>query len=220
MKLISKYGWSIVPEDNSFLYYDMNNGGEQIGYFKCLFDNIVNIDEDTYSRCKYGVGYKNILKYFKNDVVGPSSVKLEDGSIIVTEYIDSYIHKFDRNGNLVWINESTGDYNNIYSIAYQKDFLWCVYPTVNMIKKFSLNTFREEKSIGEIINGPFNFPEFAIAYGDSLYVCDMGNCRICIIDLNTNEVTEYLKFNEPTWEYYQINGKEIVRLQSGIYILD
>ncbi|MBU3182339.1 hypothetical protein [Clostridium psychrophilum] len=66
----------------------------------------------------------------------------------------------------------------------------------------------------------FNSPEFAIAYGDRLYVCDMGNLRICIVDLNTNEVKNYLKFNEHTWEYYQIDGKEIVRLDSEIYILD
>jgi hypothetical protein len=63
-------------------------------------------------------------------------------------------------------------------------------------------------------------PEDAIVYDDKLYVCDMGNRRICIVDLNTNEVKEYLKFGEPTWEYFQINGKEIIRLQSGIYILD
>ncbi|SFD05215.1 hypothetical protein [Clostridium uliginosum] len=33
MKLISKYGWSIVPQDNSFLYYEMNSKGQEIGYF-------------------------------------------------------------------------------------------------------------------------------------------------------------------------------------------
>ena len=89
-----------------------------------------------------------------------------------------------------------------------------------MIKKFSLNTFKEEISIGQLEKGPFELPEFTIVYEDKLYVCDMGNYRICIIDLKTNEVREYLRFNEPTWEYFQIDGKEIVRLESGIYILD
>ena len=220
MKLVSKYGWSIVPKDNSFLYYEMNYKGDEIGYFRYTFDNIVQIDKDNYAEWKYGIGYKSILEYFADDAVVTSSIKLEDGSNIVTEYKDSNIHKFNGTGNLVWVNESMSEYGSIYSLAYQKDFLWCVYPTLNMMKKFSLNTFKEEIVIGELVNGPFNYPEFAITYGDRLYVCDMGNCRICIIDLNTYEVSEYLKFNEPTWEYFQIDGKEIVRLESGIYILD
>ncbi|KOA19712.1 hypothetical protein CLHOM_18010 [Clostridium homopropionicum DSM 5847] len=113
-----------------------------------------------------------------------------------------------------------GKYDSIYSIAYDKDFLWCVYPVSNMIKKFSLNNFGEEISIGERINGIFNYPVSAIVYDNKLYVCDMGNYRICTVDLAINEVKEYLKFNEPTWKYFKINGKEIVRLQSGIYILE
>ncbi|WP_207640903.1 hypothetical protein [Clostridium lundense] len=222
MKLISEQGWSIVPQDNSFLYYEMGDRGKEIGYFRYSFhnDNVTEIDKDTYSKGKYGVHYKKVLEYFKDDSVGPSCVSLEDSSIIVTEYMNSYIHKFDENGNLVWINESMGNYESIYSLAYEKDFLWCVYPTLSTIKKFSLNTFQEEVSIGKIVDGVFNYPEFAIVYDDNLYVCDMGNYRICIVDLNTNEVREYLKFHEPTWEYFQIDGKEIVRLQSGIYVLD
>jgi len=220
MKLVSKDGWAIVPQDNSFLYYEMNSKGDEIGYFRYSFDNIVEIDKDTYSEGKYGIGYKSVVEYFEDDAVIPSSIRLEYGSIIVTEYKNSSIHKFDGNGNLIWVNESMGEYDSIYSLAYPKDFFWCVYPTSNMIKKFSLNTFKEEISIGELVNGTFNYPEFAIAYGDRLYVCDMQNYRICIIDLNTNELSEYLKFNEPTWEYFQIDGKEIVRLESGIYIKD
>lgn len=220
MRLISKNGWSIVPKGNSFLYYEMGDRGEEIGYFRYSFDNISEIDKDTYSEGKYGLGYRNILKYFEGDAVAPSSIRLEEGAIIVKEFKDSYIYKFDEKGELLWINASMGEYNSIYGLAYQEESLWCVYPTSNEIKKFSLNTFKEEISIGEpVIDGIFSFPEFAIAYGNKLYVCDMGNYRICIIDLNTNEVKEYLKFNEPTWEYLQINGKEIVRLQSGIYIL-
>ncbi|MFT8349138.1 hypothetical protein [Clostridium saccharoperbutylacetonicum] len=123
MKLISKYGWSIVPQGNSFLYYEMNSKGEEIGYFRYSFENsIVKIDKDTYSKCKYGNGYKNILKYFENDAVVPSSIMCGDGTVIVTEFKDSYIHMFDRNDNLIWINESMGSYNNIYSLAYERKF--------------------------------------------------------------------------------------------------
>ena len=64
MKLVSKYGWSIVPKDNSFLYYEMNYKGDEIGYFRYTFDNIVQIDKDNYAEWKYGIGYKSILEYF------------------------------------------------------------------------------------------------------------------------------------------------------------
>lgn len=221
MRLVSKNGWSIVPQDNAFLYYEMNDRGNEIGYFRYSFDNnIVEIDKDTYSEGKYGVYYKNILKYFEDNAVVPSFIRLDDGTIIATEFKSSYIHRFDENGNLLWVNDTIGEYDSIYSLAYQKGYLWCVYSAANVIKKFSLDTFMEIVSIGERIDGVFSLPEDAIVYDDKLYVCDMSNRRICIVDLNTNEVKEYLKFGEPTWEYFQINGKEIVRLQSGIYILD
>lgn len=158
------------------------------------------------------------MKYFQDDSVSPTLVKLEDGSIIVTEFKDSYIHRFDKNGKLMWI-DSVGENGNIYSLAYQNNYLWCVYPNSNELKKFSLDSFREEHQSGSLTNGIFNYPEFAIVYGEMLYVCDMGNCRICDIDLDSYEVSEYLKFNEPTWEYFRIYGKEVVRLESGIYIL-
>lgn len=195
MRLVSQNGWSIVPKHNSFLYHKIDGEGKEIGYFRYSFDNISEIDEDIYSEGKFGIGYKNILKHFEDNAVVPSSIKLEDGSTIVTEYKDSYIHKFDKIGNLVWVNDSMGEYNNIYGLAYQKGYLWCLYPNSNVIKKFSLDTFEEVTSIGGIIDGIFNLPENAVVYNDKLYVCDMGNHRICTIDLNTNKVKEYLKFN-------------------------
>lgn len=136
MRLVFQNGWSIVPKDNSFLYHEMDEKGKEIGYFRYSFDNISEIDKDIYSEDKFGIGYKNILKHFEDDAVVPSSIKLEDGSTIVTEYKDSYIHKFDKIGNLVWVNDSIGQYNNIYGLAYQKGYLWCLYPASNVIKNF------------------------------------------------------------------------------------
>lgn len=220
MKLVSKKGWSIVPKRDSFLYYEMTDKGEDIGYFSYSFSSITRISKNSYCKEKFGIGYQNILRYFDNKAALQSYTTTEDGSIIATEFKDSYIHKFDKDGNLLWINDSMGEYDSIYSVAYQKDFLWCVYPVSSTIKKFSLNTFEEVLSIGERENGIFSYPESAIVYDDKVYVCDMGNYRICTVDLHTNEIKEYLKFNEPTWEYFKVNGKEIIRLQSGIYILE
>ena len=47
------------------------------------------------------------------------------------------------------------------------------------------------------------------AIDNFVYVCDMGNKRICKINIETNEQTEYLKFEEPTWEYNLFRNKEI-----------
>jgi len=48
----------------------------------------------------------------------------------------------------------------------------------------------------------------------------MNNNRILRIKIQTKEWIEYLKFNEETWEYRQFKGNEIVRLQSGIYLVE
>ncbi|KOA19711.1 hypothetical protein CLHOM_18000 [Clostridium homopropionicum DSM 5847] len=40
MKLVSEKCWSIVSKDDSFLYYEITDRGEEIGYFSYSFDNI------------------------------------------------------------------------------------------------------------------------------------------------------------------------------------
>ncbi len=64
-----------------------------------------------------------------------------------------------------------------------------------------------------------NYPEQMRVFGDFVFVCDMANKRICKINIDTKELTGYKKFDEPTWEYGQFKGKEIVKLTSGLYEL-
>lgn len=46
MRLVSKNGWSIVPQNDSFLFYEMNDSGKEIGYFRYSFinDSVIEID--------------------------------------------------------------------------------------------------------------------------------------------------------------------------------
>ncbi len=48
----------------------------------------------------------------------------------------------------------------------------------------------------------------------------MGHGRICKIDERTLEVTSVADFTEAVWECVQVAGQLIVRLQSGIYLLN
>ncbi len=108
-------------------------------------------------------------------------------------------------------------FDTVYGFAVYEDLIWVAYPTRNTIKCYNLKTYKELYSIGDIGGTLFNLPESIYFYDELLYVCDMGNQRICTIDPKSKVIGSYKVFREPVWEYIRSNNYEIVRLKSGIF---
>lgn len=193
-------------------------------FFKHDLKKVKKIHQDTYLNCRFGPAYKKIAAHYGLDCcIDLSAAKCKDGSIITNYYQDSFVYSFDNKGNILWKKEDMF-FDTIYSLAVKEYSLWCAYPTNHTIICYSLETFQEVKSIGggEPLGGQaemFNLPEDIFINGNTMYVSDMGNHRVCQIDLTTDNIQTYHTFDEPVWGYWQMNEQEFVLLNSGLYRL-
>ncbi len=188
-------------------------------FYKTDLSAIYRIELEEYMLAKFGNAWKTIKSPYTN------CIKLSDGKFITCHFETSILYLHDQDGKKIKefnIGQFNNGFDTIYSIALDENkLLWLTQPSSHYIGKFSLETQEELFSIGgdfEIAE-TFDHPEEVIIYDGFAYICDMGNNRICRINTDDNELTEYMQFEEPTWEYRQFKGKEIVHLLSGLYVL-
>lgn len=220
-RILGKEVRGIFTKNNKLYFYEHQRN---YVYFEYDFNNRKPIEQEEYIRLRYGAAYKQILQIYGLKIaLDLSWAKLYDGSLITHFYQDSLVYKFDKHGNILWETDCLG-FDTIYGISIQGKSIWCAYPTNHTIKRYSLDTFTEEVTIGD--REPYSFkaeifdhPEDVFVHGNAIYVSDMGNRRVCKIDLTTYEIQDYLSVDEPVWSFWVMNNEEFVQLDSGIYRL-
>jgi len=206
-------GWSLIADEDRILFHDSGKEGDKKDYY--TYDGILKkVNEKEYFQKKYGNACEKIWTVYGNSMT--SSIFDFDSNIYVNYYQDGLIRKFDNVGNLIM--EYEDNFDTIYDIEVQGNSIWVAYPTANTIKKYALDNYEEEITLGERSDESiFCLPESIVIYGDYLYICDMGNCRIRKVDLGNLDIYDFMTFDEPVWEYVRTKEYEFVRLQSGIY---
>ena len=219
MKLISDGAFSIYCTYDLMYFIRRNPDNHHDEFYKTDLNGLEKIDIDEYAQAKFGNAWKTIHSAYTE------CIKLESGQSITCHFEASIIYLHDQNGKKIKefnIGRFDNGFDTIYSIALDKsNALWITQPTSHYVGQFSLETEKELFSIGGDFETPepFDHPEEVKIYDEFAYICDMGNNRICRINLANKELEEYLKFEEPTWEYRQFRDKELVHLQSGLYVL-
>ena len=97
-------------------------------------------------------------------------------------------------------------------------------PYIHTVKRFSLEDGSLEVSIsdGEIgmdRGSMFCYPDSLTLLGNMLYVSDMGNERVCRINLDTLEVETYLELDGSVFQYERIGDEEFVRVSNELYLV-
>lgn len=223
MKLVSK---SVIHSftDEEYLYFQTQDN-IHTRYYRYNKLRIESITKEEYSIYEYGINYIDIIKYFGNR---PTQRSIgNDGSLYLCFFRESKIYKFGKNGSLIRIYKTMGCYDTIYDIVVENNSIWCAYPTSHTIKRFSLETEElevvvSEGSIGDDNGTIFCYPESIVKYKNNLYVADMGNKRVCKINLDSYEVQEYLKFDLPIFGYERTKDMEFVWLNSStdVYLIE
>ena len=219
MKLISDGAFSVYCTDNLIYFIRKNPENHHDEFYKSDLNGLEMIEVEEYTHAKFGNAWKTVHSAYTE------CIKLKDGQFITCHFQASIIYLHDQSGKKIKefnIGRLDNGFDTTYSIALDNENrLWLTQPTSHYVGQFSLETEKELFSIGGDFEKPesFDHPEEVRIYGDFAYICDMGNKRICRININNYEFEEYLKFEEPTWEYRQFKDKELVRLQSGLYAL-
>jgi hypothetical protein len=73
--------------------------------------------------------------------------------------------------------------------------------------------------LGSAESTSFQNPVSISKYDDILYVCNKDSRKVRTINLRDYSVNDYRIFDEPVYKYLRSCGKEIVVLQSGVYVL-
>lgn len=214
---------------NQYLYffhrhYHPSIGEENFNFFRYDFKKRIKIDSETYLLSIFGKAARGIVSvYGDRTALDISWGRLSDGSIITNYYQERVFYRFDPEGHVVWKTDKLWDLNTVYSIAIQENSIWCAIPTCHTIKRYSLDTFKEEISIGDNDysdrKGKFDYPEDVFYKDGRLYVSDMGNKRVCVVHPGTGEVGDLMNFDESVWAFRIFDGRAYVRLDSGYYMV-
>ena len=95
-------------------------------------------------------------------------------------------------------------------------------PYIHTVKRFSLEDRSLEVSIsdGEIgmdRGSLFCYPESLTLLENMLYVSDMGNEKVCRINLDTLEVETYLELDGSVFQYERIGEEEYVQVNTELH---
>lgn len=221
MKLIAEGAFSVVADDiiDSVYYIIRDKRNHHERFFKTDLYSITEVSQEEYVGVKFGNSWKTIHSVYTE------CIRITNGEYLTCHFESSVIIRHNQDGKKVHtynIASLKTGFDTIYSITLDiNNHLWLTQPSSHFIGQYDLNSEQQIFKIGGDHNNPdmFNYPEQIKAYGDYVYISDMGNQRIWKLQIDTKELTEHLRFEEPTWEYVQFKGRELVRLQSGLYII-
>ncbi|MCR4926032.1 MAG: hypothetical protein K5917_07065 [Clostridiales bacterium] len=209
----------IVPFSKGFIYAKQLDDEGTIAYYSCDFKAkaYLNVTKGVYLLNKFGPMYKEIAEQIE-DTVNCDVALLENGDVFLV-YDDGEAGLFDCNATLLWIGDLCYHGEYVKGATANGNNIWCIAENENSIIKYSPHSKRFELRLGSKYSSAFVKPSFVSKYADHIYVCSPNEHKICSVNLINYEVDDYRAFNEPVYRYYNINGNEVVVLNSGVYLL-
>ena len=166
---------------------------------------------------KFGPAYEAITETL-GDYLSCDATILPNKHVAVA-YTSGEIGIFNDKGELYW----TGDlqYKNcpVSGVVAEGKYLWCVVPENNCIIRYSPTTEKIVLRIGGDSSTAFLNPVSLSCYENKLYICNYQSCKIRTVSLKDFTVEDYKSFDEPVYRYIKTNDREIVELESGVYML-
>jgi hypothetical protein len=219
MNLIAAGAFCLVVGREYIYYICKDRSNHHDRFYKTDLTDTIEVAIDEYAVLKFGNAWKAIHS------PDTECIWLSDGDYLSCSFESSMVYRHNYDGTKVHtydIAPLTTGFDTIYSITLDSNgYLWLAQPSEHVIAQYDLNTENQLFKLGGgyDLAEPLNYPEQVRAYGDAIYVSELGNNRVSKINIYTKELTEYLHFDEPAWEYAQFKGYEVVRLKSGLYVV-
>ena len=166
---------------------------------------------------KYGEKYERIAEQLSDFIYCDASV-LPNKHVAVA-YTSGEIGLFNDKGELYWTGDLQYKGCPISGVVSEGKYLWCVVPENNCIIRYSPTTEKIVLRIGGDSSTAFLNPVSIGIYENKLYICNYQSCKIRTVNLKDFTVADYKTFDEPVYRYIKTNDREIVELESGVYML-
>lgn len=209
----------IFPAKDGFVAVFSRDGddGPVLGYryVSVREDTAKEIDFNRFKDLKFGHDYE-ILKLHIDDCLLALYKPCENGKKLVVTG-DGAAKLIGPNGTVLLRSDFRYGVCVPADIAAGDGVVWATYPEKNSCIRYNLSTLRQELRIGGQNGKVLRSPNGMLLREGQLYICNSGENKILLLDTVNFTVREYLKFDEPVYQYVQVEGFHIVRLRSGVY---
>ena len=166
---------------------------------------------------KFGEKYERIAEQLSDFIYCDAAV-LPNKHVAIA-YTSGEIGLFNDKGELYWTGDLQYKGCPISGVVPEGKYIWCVVPENNCIIRYSPTTEKIVLRIGGDSSTAFLNPVSINVYENKLYICNYQSCKIRTVNLKDFSVADYKTFDEPVYRYIKTNDREIVELESGVYML-
>lgn len=166
---------------------------------------------------KFGENYEAIADQL-SDFIYCDACQMSNKHTAIA-YASGEIGLFDDKGKLYWTGDLQYKGCPISGVVSDGKYLWCVVPENNCIIRYSPTSEKIVLRIGGDSSTAFLNPISISLYDNKLYICNYESCKIRTVSLKDFTVADYKTFDEPVYRYLKANDREVVELESGVYIL-
>ncbi len=166
---------------------------------------------------KFGENFEKIAEQLSDFIY--CDVAFLPNKHIAVVYSSGEIGLFNDKGVLYWTGDLQYKDCAVSGAAAEGKYIWCVVPENNCIVRYSPSTEKIVLRIGGDSSTAFLNPVAISVYENVLYVCNYQSCKIRTVNLKDYTVSDYKTFDEPVYRYIKTNDRELVELESGVYML-
>lgn len=197
----------------------LKNGDSKISFitYDVKLERPTASTKGAYLFNKFGDAYEPIAKQL-GDYLSCDAAILSNKHVAVA-YTSGEIGLFDEKGVLYWTGDLQYRDSAVSGVAGDGKYIWCTVPDANCIIRYSPVTESIVLRIGGDASTAFLNPVSISSYDNKLYICNYQSCKIRTVDLKNYTVEDYKEFEEPVYRYIKSNDREIVELDSGVYMI-
>lgn len=177
----------------------------------------VSVTKTVYQLNKFGNEFKKICAGI-GDYISCDATIMANNCVAVV-YPSGETGIFDADGNSKWSGDLFYHDCPVKGVIADGNYIWCTVPEQNAIINYSIPHKKFSMRIGGDSSTAFDIPNSLYSYGDEIFVCNLGSCKIRTINKQDFSVNDFRLFDEPVHRYLRVCGQEVVVLDSGIYIL-
>ena len=222
IKIIDSNIIDVISFSNGIIYTKkrlLDNGSYKVTFYGYDIKRMENtpVTKSVYLLNKYGSEYKKIAEQLGDYVSCDASVNALRQTIVV--YPTGETGLFAPSGEMLWSSDLAYHDKEIAGIVCDDSSFWSVVPDLNCVVNYSISHKKFSMRIGSETSETFAHPVSISRYDDDLYICNTESCKVRLINLTDYSVKDFRIFDEPVYRYLRAAGKEIVQLESGIYVL-
>ena len=222
MQKIASSVFDIIPFSNGILYTKiatLENGSTRIRFFGYDIKRMQQtpVTKSVYLLNKYGSGFKKIAEQLGDYVSCDADIMPSKNVVVV--YPSGETGIFSPEGEALWSNDLQYHEKEIRGVACDGNEIWSVVPDLNCLVCYSLSHKKFSMRIGAEKASTFDKPVSVYKYNDELFISNENSNKVRTVNLKDFSVNDFRIFDEPVHKYIRSCGKEIVMLDSGVYIL-